>query len=137
MTRINTVSPADLTDTHLIAEWSEAPRALYKAHARFTSGAGLPMIPDNYYLGRGHETFFFNKCNYLLERLRSIAYEMHKRGIKVNQDKLNEYAKLVDELPMEYRGVWQPSPEDKYLNMARLVKRSNIPAAIVEALSRD
>lgn len=137
MTRINTVSPADLTDTHLIAEWSEAPRALYKAHARFTSEAGLPMIPDTYCLGRGHETFFFNKCNYLLERLNCIAAEMQRRGMNVNMAKLNEYAKLVNELPMEYRGVWQPSPEDKYLSMARLVKRSDIPAAIVEVLSRD
>ena len=68
MTRINLVSPEELTDQHLMAEWREikmVPAALRRSLRTQSTQAVLKKIPSAFTLNKGHVTFFYNKIDYL------------------------------------------------------------------------
>lgn len=135
MTRINIVPVHTLTDKHLLAEYKEITRPFNKVIKRLEQGTMHEVkIPAHYCLGEGHETFFFNKLYYLYVRYIELYKELVSRGVNVDPFK---FSKIVDSFLTQLQGTvywndWTPTPEDMYLNMARLCKRSNMDNVIEE-----
>lgn len=135
MTRINCVPVECLTNTHLLAEYKEITRPFNKVIKRIEAGTmGDVVIPEKYCLGKGHETFFFNKLNWLWWRYYELFSELMRRGVNVDGAKFNELHELfIVELGNgDSWGNWHPTPEDMYLNMARLAKRSKLDNVLEE-----
>jgi len=132
MTRINLVEPELLTDKHLLAEYKEITRPFNKVLKRIKNGTmGDVVIPDRYCLGKGHETFFFNKLMWLYWRYTDLFGELVARGFNVDYAKFEEIKRSFDTQLSDtiYWKDYKPTPEEVYLNMARLVIRSDVAAA--------
>lgn len=134
MTRINVIAVEDLSNEHLMAEYRELPRIF--THVR-KHGIQKDRIPEQYTLGKGHVLFFTDKLDWLHARFCDISWELEcERGFDTN-GKL--YTKILDDMRLAIgyhkRQLVEffPTPEDKYLNMARLVKRSKFDSAKQEA----
>lgn len=134
MTRINLVEPHQLTDKHLMVEYRELPRiftAVLKLQEQGKTPADID-IPDHYVLGQSHMKFFYNKCLWLEKRYASLYGELKQRGFNLDR---NIFTSVLDEArfitPLWYAD-YQPKPEDIYLNMVRLCKRSNLPNVLEE-----
>lgn len=144
MTRINCVPVECLTNKHLLAEYKEITRPFNKVLARIEKGTMEDVvIPESYRLGSGHETFFFDKLSWLFRRYYELYYELaFVRGFKLDHDKFDEvHFKLkencTDSKHKPYWNDWTPTPEDMYLNMARLAKRSNLGSVLKELSSNN
>lgn len=137
MTRINIVEPSHLTNKHLMAEYRELPR-IFTAVLKLQDKGVKPCqvdIADSYLLGAGHVKFFYNKVDFLLERYHRILQVLiYQRDYNLD-DKLYrsifEDAKGIDKM---WRVPYTPTPEEIYLNMARLCKRSKLDNVIKEIL---
>lgn len=154
MTRINLVEPSQLTDKHLMAEYRELPRVFTavnklvterKPHERLGDGwrkfIESKQIPETYVLGKGHVKFFYNKLPWLIVRYHNMSNELRfnrKFNIDINlRDTIIEEAKfLVSSIRLDMIDCWEPSPEEIYLNMARICKRSKIDK-VTDELSAD
>lgn len=137
MTRINVVSVETLTNQHLLAEYKEITRPFNKVIKRIENGTmDDVVIPEKYCLGKGHETFFFDKLLWLHLRYLSLFEELLKRGFDIDEDKFydisSDFSILLEDT--KWWNLWQPTPEDIYLNMARLVKRSKIESVLNELI---
>ena len=138
MTRINVVPVECLSSTHCLAEFKEITRPFNKVLVRIKKGTmGDVIIPDNYCLGTGHETFFFDKLMWLHTRYLQLFEELLIRGFNLNEDQFMDISsdfefKLGD---TPYWNWYKPTPEDMYLNMARLVKRSKMDNVLTEMRS--
>ena len=84
MTRINLISPKELSDQHLIAEYREIfmvgsalQRSLKSPNWKNTKNS----LPTQFTLNKGHVKFFYNKGKYLHERYLKIVDEMKSRGM--------------------------------------------------------
>jgi deoxyribonuclease (pyrimidine dimer) len=122
MTRINLISPKELTDQHLIAEYREitmVPAAL-KRTINSKAGLQLHQIPKEFTLNKGHVKFFYNKGLYLQKRYNQLIKEMKKRGFNPNQNR--KFPKEIF-LPSLYND-WNPSLKD--LNIIRERIKSKI-----------
>ena len=97
MTRINCIAVSHLPDEMLVAEYREMLRVRH-AYPR----ASRPIIPDSYRMGPGHETFFYDKGLYLVQRHESLVAEMNRRDYQANFD-LD-----LGHWPPESMGGWQP-----------------------------
>lgn len=135
MTRINVVPVECLTDKHLLAEFYEITRPFNKVIKRINNNTmSEVVIPSKYCLGKGHETFFFDKLLWLYKRYHALFKELCKREFNVNSALFFEVihdigVRLVD---TKYWNDWNPTPEDMYLNMARLCKRSKLDNVLWE-----
>jgi len=134
MTRINLVEPHQLTDKHLMAEYRELPR-IFTAVLKLQEQGKTPAdvdIPDQYVLGQGHMKFFYDKTFWLEKRYEQLYSELRQRGFNLD---INLYLSVLAHsgniAPCWY-GTYQPKPEDIYLNMVRLCKRSKIPSVLEE-----
>ncbi len=119
MTRINIISPKELYDQHLIAEYREitmVPAALNRT-LKSKSGLILTKIPKKYTLNKGHVYFFYNKGKYLHKRYNEIIIEMKNRGFKTNQDRLFPKQIFID-TNLYYD--WHPSKEDTKIIKQRI-----------------
>lgn len=123
MTRINLTHPALLSDSHLVAEWNEAPRCITRAEARHAKDGTPGKIPPRFTLGEGHESFFYDKLDYIIERLYNIRDEMFNRGMSPSSDLLASHISRVLSLPQEFRHGFTPSTSELWLSRARLYKR--------------
>ncbi|AGN30264.1 DenV endonuclease V [Vibrio phage nt-1] len=140
MTRINCMPVETLSDKHLLAEYKEITRPFSKVEARIANDTMTNLkIPEHYVLGTGHETFFFDKLHYLYLRYQDLCEELIHRGVNIDMTKFNDICNWVVTTfeDTAYWNYWVPRPEDMYLNMARLVKRSNFEVAKSEALSEN
>ena len=142
MTRINLLAPQHLTNKHLFAEYRELPRiftAVRKAVAQGKHPSDF-TIPPHYKLGTGHVTFFYDKLRWLRKRYRDLYTELEQRNYSLDSDLYaavcNDAVDLIVE-HKEWANDYTPRPEDIYLNMARLVRRSQLPAVLVEVTSHD
>lgn len=134
MTRINLVLPSILTDKHLMAEYRELPRiftAVKKLIAQGKSPSDVD-IPDNYVLGKGHVKFFYNKLFWLSERFKELFIELSGRGFKLDLELVASIRKGIGSIDNEWFGIYSPTPEEIYLNMARICKRSGINSVQTE-----
>lgn len=141
MTRINLVTPSMLTDKHLLAEYKEITRPLTRLRKYLNAGKKPPMpTSKTYILGTGHETFFIDKMAFLYVRYRLLCKELLARGVNIDDVKFSLVCasfETISKSHREYFNVYHPTPEEIYLNMARLVRRSNLPNVLIEMLSKD
>ena len=90
MTRINIISPSELTDQHLIAEYREIFMVAGSLKRTLISKSGFveSKVPKNFTLNSGHVYFFYNKGKYLYKRYNLIIKEMKSRGFKPDQNRV-------------------------------------------------
>ena len=140
MTRINLVEPHQLTDKHLMAEYHELPRiftAVLKLQAQGKTPADVD-IPENYVLGTGHMKFFYNKISWLHRRYEKLRNELSSRGFKTDYELFFSIRyNCEDNIGVSWWSDYQPAPEDIYLNMIRLCKRSNLISVLEELWEKE
>lgn len=119
MTRINVIPPAELHQTHLIAEYREivrvfalARKSQYELHKK--------KIPNEYTLGTGHVLFFYDKLKFISDRYNSLCSEMVNRGYTCNRVAQSEL-----EQGIERNLFWDYKPTVKAIeiNRARINER--------------
>ena len=138
MTRINTVPDECLSDKHLLAEYRELPRIFTAVSKIYDNGKSLPTdIPLNYKLGAGHVKFFYNKLLWLITRYELLFGELIIRGFNIDRNMYHSIKWSASKLlsGAGQRNDWNPTPEDMYLNMARLVKRATGMPLVTEELN--
>jgi deoxyribonuclease (pyrimidine dimer) len=120
MTRINIISPSELTDQHLVAEYREI----------FMVGSALQRslksknwdsknIPKKFTLNVGHVKFFYDKGKYLDKRYQELRNEMKARGM--NPDTTRKFKR--EQWPDELYNDWTPTLEDEKIIRKRLDER--------------
>lgn len=135
MTRINLVDPSVLSNKHLMAEYRELPRiftAVHKLQEKFIFNPLTIGIPSEYCLGTRHMKFFYNKIGWLLHRYDQLYQELIKRDYKVDGEMYLSVVRRAMKLKKIYFRPYTPTPEEIYLNMARLCKRSNMERVLNE-----
>jgi deoxyribonuclease (pyrimidine dimer) len=81
MTRINLgISPQELSDKHLLAEYRELPRMCTYAQ-QVVCGHGYYSPPKHFTLGTGHMKFFLPYGCYLKNRWHQLVAELRYRHI--------------------------------------------------------
>ena len=104
MTRINAGIPVEtLTDLHLRAEHREIKRI---PNCISKGKYNLDGIPPVFKLGTGHVKFFYDKCEYLLDRYAELYDECIRRGFNVQN-----YIDAWSGVPAELMGNYTPTPE--------------------------
>jgi deoxyribonuclease (pyrimidine dimer) len=124
MTRINCISPAELTQRHLIAEYRELPRVFALVRKAIARGERPddPRNPEEYTLGRGHLRFFYPRLGYLLARQALLIAEMKARGFRAQYSSVDELSCGISE---PWLGAWKPTQSAITLNRARIALRLN------------
>lgn len=124
MTRINLVPVETLTGPHLIAEWRELPRVFKLAYNAHTSGRDWwANRPDEYVMGTGHVTFFYDKLEFLAWRHEKLTMEMLRRGYKPStvgnlKDLWREH------IPAQYWNSYFPTAEAIQISQQRIDERN-------------
>ena len=122
MTRINAGIPArELTNKHLIAEHREIKRV---PNVIVRGRYNLKSIPDQFTLGKGHVSFFYDKLGYLKERYMSLYEECRARGFNVQN-----YLASWDGVPVELMNDYIPTEEDRRIIRERIADRLANPIA--------
>ena len=114
MTRINIISPSELTDQHLVAEYREifmVGSALQRSLK--SKNWDRKTIPKKFTLNVGHVKFFYDKGKYLHNRYTQIVNEMKARGMKPDPSR---YFK-THQFPDEFYNDWEP--DDKAYEIIR------------------
>jgi|TARA_B100001113_G_scaffold346981_1_gene338652 deoxyribonuclease (pyrimidine dimer) len=111
MTRINIISPSELTDQHLIAEYREIFMVAGSLKRTLISKNGYlqSKVPKEYTLNSGHVYFFYNKGKYLNKRYNLIIKEMKLRGF--NPDKERKFPKDIF-INNNLYNDWSPNQND-------------------------
>lgn len=122
MTRINVVPVQELHVKHLVAEYREITRPFGKVRARQSKGQTVSHIkgPCKYTLGAGHETFFFTRLQYLVDRYQQLVQEMQRRGYNPNPVPVE---KLTDGIDKQWFGQYHPTIEAQTINRQRIAER--------------
>lgn len=135
MTRINLVDPSNLTDKHLMAEYRELPR-IFTAVLKLQEQGKTPDdvdIPKLYVLGRGHVKFFYNKIGWLRLRYERIRKELiYSRGYELDELLWRSVVQNSYSITGDWNVSYTPTPEEIYLNMARICKRSKLDNVLKE-----
>jgi len=122
MTRINIISPSELTDQHLIAEYREIFMVAGSLKRTLNSKNGFveSKVPNNYTLNSGHVYFFYNKGKYLYKRYSLIMKEMKNRGFKPDDNR-----KFPKEIFIENNlfNDWEPNQNDIKLIKKRIKEK--------------
>lgn len=79
-------------------------------------------MPDDYVLGTGHETFFFDKLRYIAKRYQELCEWRQESGYKFTEISVDE---LLDGLPDFVLGDYIPTENALLLNRERLELRSS------------
>ncbi|MFL2643620.1 MAG: endonuclease V [Flavobacteriales bacterium] len=111
MTRINIISPSELTDQHLIAEYREIFMVAGSLKRTLISKNGYlqSKVPKEYTLNSGHVYFFYNKGKYLNKRYNLIIKEMKLRGF--NPDMGRKFPKDIF-INNNLYNDWSPNQND-------------------------
>jgi len=120
MTRINIVTPSDLFDQHLIAEYREIFMVAGSLRRTLNSKTGFKQskVPENYTLNQGHVYFFYDKGLYLHKRYKTIIKEMRKRGFKPDKNRQFPVHIFIDN---GLYNDWTPK-EDDYKIIKKRIK---------------
>ncbi len=117
MTRINVVPIDDnLENTILMGEYHEITR-VYALVRNLQNSNRTVKIPDDYVLGKGHVTFFYNKLGYINKRYIELANELKKRNYNINVIPLES---LNEGLDKKWFGDYVPTKNAINLNLERL-----------------
>lgn len=122
MTRINIgIPPKELSNKHLIAEHRELKRIPnVVAKGRYN----LNNVPQEFTLGKGHVSFFYDKLGYLKERYIDLYNECIARGFKVQS-----YLPSWDGVPQELMNSYIPTERDIHIIRERIADRLANPIA--------
>ena len=122
MTRINIISPSELTDQHLIAEYREIFMVAGSLKRTLISKNGFveSKVPKNFTLNSGHVYFFYNKGKYLYKRYSLIIKEMKSRGF--NPDENRVFPKDVFTMNNLFND-WEPNQSDIKIIRKRINKK--------------
>lgn len=118
MTRINIISPSELTDQHLIAEYREitmVPGSLQRT-LRSKGGLDKRKIKKVFTLNEGHVYFFYDKGKYLDKRYDELVDEMKSRGFKPNPERKFPREVFVEGLYND----WFPSFDEQKIIRERI-----------------
>lgn len=116
MTRINSgISPDELCDQHLVAEYREIGRIGVLLQKRANRPNILAGAPVRFTLGAGHMLFFIDKGLYLERRFSTLCNEMNRRGYRTNLQWRNHW----EGFPHLYND-WVPTSNDRQLILDRL-----------------
>lgn len=117
MTRINVVPIDDnLENSILMGEYHEITR-VYALVRNLQNSNRKVKIPDDYVLGKGHVTFFYNKLGYINKRYIELANELKKRNYNINVIPLES---LNEGLDKKWFGDYVPTQNAINLNLERL-----------------
>lgn len=127
MTRVNVVPVTELSQKHLSAEFFEIRRVFtYVKKAKFNN-----WYPPEYIMGSGHVRFFYNKLNYIADRLLLLCDEVNRRSTgdrlskevrKATTIQIITQAKL--DIPDQSKwGSYTPTPEALSINRKRISER--------------
>ena len=124
MTRINIVSPNELTDQHLIAEYREIFMVAGSLNRTLNSKTGYKKskVPKRYTLNSGHVYFFYDKGRYLNNRYKELVKEMKRRGFKPDPNRTFPKKVFVDN---DLYNDWMPRVEDTKIIRQRIQERIN------------
>jgi len=122
MTRINIISPSELTDQHLIAEYREIFMVAGSLKRTLISKSGFveSKVPKNFTLNSGHVYFFYNKGKYLYKRYNSIIKEMKSRGFKPDENRV--FPKDIFIMNNLFND-WEPNQSDIKIIRKRINKK--------------
>lgn len=114
MTRINSaISPACLTDEHLMAEHREIKRICTFANKTYHNA------PKEFVLGSGHVLFFADKPVFTYLRYISLYQECLRRGFSVEDYRANWVVYAICDYTPEYT----PTETERSLLVARITDR--------------
>ena len=113
----------ELVDEHLRGEYHELPRAFTHVLARVEKGHKFNDIPETYRMGKGHETFFFDKCGYLILRFNELIDEMLERGYEAKEEFYGSVLKSCEAIPAHLCNTWEPTEEALAISRARIKER--------------
>ena len=111
MTRINLVSPEELSDAWLIAEYRELPRVIKRT-------ISLDNAPSKYRLGEGHVKWARKHSLFVLRRFDSLLQEMYYRGFKPHFSNT-----LVHYLTKEIANDYKVTQNDIKISKERLITK--------------
>ena len=122
MTRINIISPSELTDQHLIAEYREIFMVAGSLKRTLISKSGFveSKVPKNFTLNSGHVYFFYNKGKYLYKRYNLIIKEMKSRGFNPDQNRV--FPKDIFIMNNLFND-WEPNQSDIKIIRKRINKK--------------
>ena len=122
MTRINIISPSELTDQHLIAEYREIFMVAGSLKRTLISKSGFveSKVPKNFTLNNGHVYFFYNKGKYLYKRYNLIIKEMKSRGFKPDEKRI--FPKDIFIMNNLFND-WEPNQSDIKIIRKRINKK--------------
>lgn len=120
MTRINIIPPKELTDQHLVAEYSETLMLRANLDRTLKSKKGFieSKVPEKFTLNKGHCYFFYNKGEYIHKRFESLKREMYKRGFTPIHN--------LSTWPQYLRKNWRPTERDKSIVRKRIVEKISL-----------
>lgn len=128
MTRINVVPVQELTNKHLMAEYRELPRAMRRAVLATYKGrqpSDVKIAPA-YILGKGHELFFIDKCDWLYSRWLQLRSELLERGYNLGgqfQTIVRGRARFIRRHGRVFYNNYQPTTEAAAINRQRIQER--------------
>lgn len=120
MTRINVICPTQLTEIHLQAEYRELPMIMGSLRRSLRSKNGLPKIPPNYTLNKGHVSFHYDKGLYLHKRYNALIAELTKRGYKLDPHRAADFQVFIDN---GLYNDWTPDQQALEINQERIHQR--------------
>ena len=116
------ISPSELSDQHLIAEYREIfmvgsalRRSLKSANWKNTR----KNLPSSFTLNTGHVKFFYNKGKYLYNRYQKLIEEMKVRGMKPDPSRIFK----KEQWPKDLYNDWEPSKSDMDLVRIRIKEK--------------
>lgn len=126
MTRINLVPVTELADQHLFAEFREikmVPKSLARSLRAHGTDGVLKRIPKDFTLGKGHVSFFYDKCTYLANRWIELRHELTRRGINYDRTSVLDSDKVYMGLPFEFLQDYTPTPDALAIIRERIEER--------------
>lgn len=128
MTRINIIPVSELTNEHAFGEYKEMLRPLTKVRNALVKypnkwafyKAYEKKMPNEYTMGRGHETFMFDKLMFIAKRYQEICEWRKERGYKYKEISVEQ---LLEGLPDWVCQDYIPTPEALQINRERIAKR--------------
>lgn len=113
MTRINCGIPVEeLTNRHLLAEAREIKRI---PNSVSKGRCNLNNIPEQFTLGKGHVSFFYDKLLYLKNRYEKIYQECKNRGFKVSY-----WGDAWNNVPKHLMNNYIPTEKDRQIIRKRI-----------------
>lgn len=122
MTRINLVSPAELSNAWLISEYRELPRCIKQ-------NINVENAPCNYTLGKGHVAWARTHLAFLIVRYFKLCAEMKYRGFKVNNSAWRLLWRMIIKTPFNLWKFYSVTEKDIKHNKKRLSEKYRVNRA--------